>query len=213
MYRTTRRRAFFLASRLLHNLGAQSTSGLLEKFRGKTNHQEGVIDLSSGWLGKADPKQIGRRENWQSPDYKPGPEWRGIEVPGMFDLQFEDLHGYDGHFWYRKTFDLESELPANTECKLYFGGIDDESWIWLNGEFLGEVTMKSNPNDFWAADRIYTLKTDKIKPKGNLLVVLVNDRQQNGGILGKPNLNCLPAYRLYVDQPIAEDDPYRYYRW
>ena len=78
---------------------------------------------------------------------------------------------------------------------------------------LGELSVATNPDDFWAAERIYKLPAEAFKPTGNSLVVLVNDRQQNGGILGTPSITYRPEYRLYPDTSISTDDPYRYYRW
>ena len=212
-YRTTRRRLYFLLARLAHNLGAQSASGLLERLSGNlTEEREGFLDLSRGWLGKADPKQQGRGKGWFLPEFRPGSDWRPVKVPGMFDLQFKDLLGYDGFFWYRRTFDAK-HLPEHRELTLYFGPVDDESWVWLNGEFLGEISAKSAPKNFWAAERIYKVDSSKLKPAGNVLVVLCNDRRMNGGILGAPSLSWMPEYRLYPDTPRSDDDPYRYYRW
>ena len=58
----------------------------------------------------------------------------------------------DGTFWYRLDFFTPAALPKG-QLELALGAIDDESWVWLNGQFLGEVTKATNPKDYWAADR------------------------------------------------------------
>jgi hypothetical protein len=214
-YRTTRRRCHFLISRLAHNLGAESNSGLLSQITAKNDESminKGMVTLSGEWLGKADPEKQGRKEKWFSYDFKPDDQWRKIKVPGMFDQQFEDLTGYDGWFWYHKTFDADN-IPTNTELTLFFGTIDDESWIWLNGELIGELTSQTNPKDYWAAERKYIIPSSKLKPRNNVITVLCNDLRMGGGILGTPAIKFSPPYRLYADTPESGDDPYRYYRW
>ena len=51
-------------------------------------------------------------------------------------------------------------FPAGTTCSLYLGPVDDESWVWLNGKLLGELSVATNPDDFWAAERIYKLPAE-----------------------------------------------------
>ena len=210
-YRTTRRRNFYLLSRLAHNLGAESDSAFLKRLSKRSGLRDGYRSLKGTWLGKADPKKIGREKGYFRPDFRTDRTWRPVKVPGMFDLQFRDIDP-SGHFWYRTTFDA-ADLPADTDVTLYLGAIDDESWVWFNGEFLGELSVRTNPKNFWAAERIYTLRHELLKPTGNVLTVLCNNRRMSGGILGEPNLTFLPEYRLYSDLPISGDDPYRYFRW
>lgn len=210
-YRTTLRRNYYLISRLAHNLGADSSCGFLKKLSSRSGGREGYQVLAGDWIGKADPGQTGRKEGWFDPAFKPDRSWRPVKVPGMFDLQFKDISP-TGWFWYRKLFNAEN-LPENADITIYLGAVDDESWVWLNGKFLGEITVKTNPKNFWAAERIYTVRRGSLKPEGNVLTVLCNNRQMSGGILGVPSLTFLPEYRLYSDLPESGDDPYRYYRW
>ena len=99
---------------------------------------------------------------------------------------------------------------------LHLGPADDESWTWLNGKFLGEVTKKTNPKDYWAFARKHAIGPGLLKRDGeNVLVVLVNDTFQTGGLTGTPTLAAPGAWLngYYVQQPVADDDPYRYFRW
>jgi hypothetical protein len=60
------------------------------------------------------------------------------------------------------------------------------------------------------------MKPGMLKPGGeNVLVVLVNDTYQTGGLTGAPRLAAPGAWldSYYVQEPVAGDDPYRYYRW
>jgi len=209
--RTTLRRAAFRVSRLLANLGAGAESGFYALFDGAPGNLKYSLP-NDRWIGVADPKNEGREKGWMKPEFKPGSDWRKVLVPGNFDTQFKDLANYDGLFWYRLEFDLPKEF-AGEECELLLGAIDDESWVWLNGRFLGEVTKETNPKDYWQFPRIHRLKAGDLKPGRNVLVVLCNDTFNYGGILGTPRLKVPVKHGFYTDTPIASDDPYRYYRW
>ncbi len=209
--RTTLRRATFLVSRLLANLGAPSETGFYALLDGVKGNLKFELP-NDRWLGKADPGKIGRVKNWWKPEFRPDETWRKVQLPGTFESQFEDLAGYDGNFWYR----LEFTLPAawkNMDAELIFGAIDDESWVWLNGTFLGEITKETNPKDYWTAVRSYPLKPGMLKPGRNVLVVLCNDLLNTGGILGMPQLKFPIRHHFYGDFPQNGDNPYQYFRW
>ena len=210
--RTTWRRSAFLVNKLIHNLGATSETPLLDRLsKGATPWRTAI---PSSWKGMADTNDVGRTEGWFKPAYADN-AWRQIHVPGFFEDQFADLASYDGVFWYRNTFPTP-KLSKDEPLRLHLGVIDDESWVWLNGVFLGEVTAQTSPKDYWKLPREYELPRDKLAVEGmNVLVVRVNDLHQKGGITGSPAI-LRPAAWLngfYLQKPIADDDPYRYFRW
>jgi hypothetical protein len=210
--RTTYRRTAFLISRLLANLGVNAENPLLAKLSGTP--QVSFLRLNQGWLGLVDRDRSGRRKGWTSPEFDDS-AWHPIQVPGAFDQQRPELAKYDGHFWYRLHFRIPPNMPLD-KLTLSLGAIDDESWIWLNGEFLGAVTAKTNPKNHWAAKRVYKLAPNHLKKDGeNVIAVLVNDTFRSGGIMGNPILSCPGIWMksYYIQRPEALDDPYRYYRW
>ncbi len=213
--RTTQRRQFYLVNRLLHNLGARSTSVLRQRLA--KPHLPHVIELPPKWEGLADPDDRGMAEKWFQPNAsihrRDG--WQTLRVPGMFDQQIPELKDYDGLFWYRVSWTIPQAyrgLPLTLEL----GGIDDESWTWLNGHFLGEITKKTNPKDYWSAPRRYRLDPDQVYfDRPNILIIRVRDTYKNGGITGIPRVTTTPPWlnTYYRQQPVKDDDPYRYYRW
>ena len=210
-YRTTRRRSAFLVSRLLANLGARFRTvffSLLDGVKGNSRFEL----PNDRWLGKADPEGVGRDAGWWKPQFHPDGSWRNVQLPGTFESQFADLADYDGCFWYRLEFDLPAEGGAQS-AELLLGAIDDESWVWLNGTFLGEITRKTNPKDYWTAVRSYSLKPGVLKAGRNVLIVLCNDIFNTGGILGVPQLRFPVRWHFYADLPQSGDNPYQYFRW
>ncbi|MBN8215839.1 MAG: beta galactosidase jelly roll domain-containing protein [Spirochaetes bacterium] len=208
--RPTFRRSAFLVSRLLANLGAPSTSPLLSRLR--LPAQAPVYDLSQGWVGKEDRQDAGRGASWWK-DATDDRDWPAIPVPGLFDSLRPELAGYDGLFWYRLHFRLPKGY-ATEGAELRLGAVDDESWTWLNGRFLGETSRATHPSNYWSAKRRYPLEASMLREGENVLTVLVNDLRGGGGIVGIPHLfrNVWDG-GFYLDGVEAGDDPYRYYRW
>jgi len=210
--RTSYRRSLYLTARLLANLGATMQNPLPNLIAQVPSPRK--IDLSDGWIGIDDPKNTGRDQGWFKSD-SDSAAWPPIAVPGNFDVLRPDLANYDGHFWYRKRFPTPANLKFDG-LELYIGPVDDESWVWLNDTFLGEVTKTTNPDNYWSFPRLYPLKPGMLKTDGeNVLTILVNDTYLRGGIMAKPTLQIrgpwLDSY--YLQAPQASDDPYRYYRW
>ena len=214
--RTSYRRNVFLVSQLLRNLGARMTCPLLSRFGGEPRLHD--FPLPKAWKGLVDREEKGEELGWHQSGFDDS-AWKPIDVPGAFDRQVPGLADYDGVFWYRIRFHVPKGL-ATQGLKLHLGGIDDESWIWLNGKFLGEVTKATNPKDYWNFPRVYEMKPGMLKRGDqagaeNVLVVRCRDTYQTGGIMGTPRLSAkgpwLESY--YVQEPKAVDDPYRYYRW
>ncbi len=200
--RITRRRNYALISRIAHNMGAEAESGLLKNL---TASNKLVL---KEWFGKADPEKKGYRKLGS----KFNSSWRKVKVATNFDSEANGLEGYDGDFFYHTVFDLP-DLPKR-DIQLYLGQIDDCSWIWLNGTFLGEISDKTHPENYWLVERKYSLSPRLLKKKGNTLTVLCRDLRGNGGILGTPRLIFGSSeINLYADIPEIQDDPYRYFHW
>ena len=210
--RTTHRRNVYLVSRLLHNLGAQASCPLLERAAKPGQLYDWV--LPADWKGRVDRKDEGQELGWQREDFT-DTDWAPIAVPGAFDKLTPGLENYDGVFWYRLRFRVPDNL-GRENVVLKLGGIDDESWVWLNGNFLGEVTKQSRPEDYWSFPREYALDGDLLRRDGaNVLVVKVRDTYLSGGIMGTPRITATAPWMnsYYVDVPESVDDPFRYYRW
>lgn len=211
-FRKSQRRNWYLTGQLLRNLGARQDSPFLGSLEG--GGRPSFVQLSPLWKGKADPDNTGRTNNWQALDFDTK-DWKTLRVPGSFDQQFAELADYDGYFWYKLDFEVGEGIDGEG-MRLFLGAIDDESWVWLNGKFLGEISKATNPKDHYIFPRDYALSAGDLLPgKTNNLTVLVNDTYLTGGIRGTPKLSApgrwLQSY--YVMPAEAGDDPYRYYRW
>lgn len=91
-----------------------------------------------------------------------------ILVPGDWNSQFEKLKYYEGAIWYRTTFDYT--IKDDTEVFLYFGAANYQTDVYLNGEKVGQHLGGFDPFNFEVSD--------KLKAKGNSLVVRVDNRRE-----------------------------------
>lgn len=204
--RTSYRRSVFLASRLLANAGAAFKTPLQKMLQSPPRRES--FPLGAGWRAADETALQDAVAKCPRPDFDDS-SWKAVDVPG---------HSYSslGYYWYRLSFETPKGLPENEEIVLSVGAIDDESWIWLNGKFLGEVTKANTPDGYWRAPRDYKMSKGDLKADGpNVLAVRVNNIYRDGGMVGHPCLSVDGAWikSYYLQKPIADDNPYRYYRW
>ncbi len=211
-FRKSERRSWYMLARILNGFGVSLSSPLLSNL--ESPGKLAYLPLVAGWSGKVDLADEGRNGKWFAPEFA-AKDWKTVGIPGTFEQQFPEQENVEGHFWYRKEFDAPASCDGSG-LTLYLGAIDDESWVWLNGKFLGEITAATNPKDHWMFPRQYALQAGDLKPGAkNQLTVLVRNIRGSGGMRGFPAIRgegqWLHSY--YLQAPQAGDDPYRYYRW
>lgn len=126
------------------------------------------MSLDGEWLFKIDSLDRGASENW----FKEGADrsdWSKVNVPEYWDRY--NLEEYDGVGWFYTTFDLKD---VSQPMALFFGGVDDDADVWLNGKKVGGHVGYSEP--------FYLELKDAVRQGKNELVVRVNDDSGPGGI-------------------------------
>ena len=86
-----------------------------------------------GWRFRLDPRREGHRLDWFSPAFDDG-DWDTIAIEQAWQAA-----GYEhtGVAWYRRAV----EVPAAAEhigVDLRFEGVDESTWVWLNGVYVGD---------------------------------------------------------------------------
>jgi beta-glucuronidase len=99
-----------------------------------------------------------------------------LQVPGDWNTQRPEFMLYEGTLWYRKTFALEPD--ANRRYFVYFGAVNYEAIVYLNGEKLGLHEGGFTPFAFEV--------TNHVRPGSNALVVKVDNKRRRDAI---PTLN------------------------
>ncbi|MDW7690444.1 glycoside hydrolase family 2 TIM barrel-domain containing protein [Flammeovirgaceae bacterium SG7u.111] len=100
-----------------------------------------------------------------------------ILVPRDWNSQKEKLYYYEGSVWYFKAFDYKKETN-NKRQFLYFGAVNYEADVYLNGKKLGKHVGGFTPFNFEV--------TGKLKPEGNFLILKVDNTR---GLEKVPTIN------------------------
>jgi cyclomaltodextrinase len=121
------------------------------------------------WTFKIDSLNNGLTEQWFSTQYNRS-SWREIEVPSYWD-RYHGMATYDGVGWYARTIDVKD---VSRPLSIFFGGVDDDAVVWLNGIQVGSHVGYSDP---------FSIPIDQaVKIGANEIVVRVNDNSGPGGI-------------------------------
>lgn len=96
-----------------------------------------------------------------------------LNVPGDWNSQDVKLFYYEGSVWYRKKFDLTKNAAAD-RLFVYFGAVNYEADVYLNGHKLGRHIGGFTPFAFEI--------TELAKARNNSLVVRVNNNRHADGV-------------------------------
>lgn len=135
-----------------------------------------VIDLERHWKFS-----IGDNKKWADPKYNDS-NWESIKVPANWED--EGFNGYNGHAWYRITFE-GSELKKNVNYSLLLGYIDDVDEVYLNGKLIGASgSFPPRYQTAYNAQRNYYIPNEYVNFQGkNVIAVRVYDAEISGGIV------------------------------
>jgi beta-glucuronidase len=96
-----------------------------------------------------------------------------LNVPGDWNSQDPKLFYYEGSVWYRKKFDVV-KTGATDRLFVYFGAVNYEADVYLNGHKLGRHQGGFTP---------FTFEITRLaRAKGNSLVVRVNNNRHLDGV-------------------------------
>ncbi len=131
-----------------------------------------TVNLNGAWQAIVDPFDNGkargffRNEKAQSKSdlveysFDASPV---LNVPGDWNTQREQLMFYEGPVWYRREFQYQKR--ASTRVFVYFGAVNYQTAVYLNGEKLGEHEGGFTPFNFEA--------TSSLRDGENFLIVEV----------------------------------------
>ncbi len=140
-----------------------------------------VAALPERWAFRTDPGDSGLKEDWQSAARDPA-AWKQIPVGQPWE---NTIGPYDGFAWYRAAVPLPAVLPAG-KIGLRFGGVDEEAWVYVNGQPVGERSVKSTGRPvgvIWEEPFTIEIPRDVLRPgQENAIAVRVHDSAFAGGI-------------------------------
>lgn len=95
-----------------------------------------------------------------------------MRVPGDWNTQYEKFYYYEGHMWYRTTFDASPN--PDKRYFLHFGAVNQNAIVGFNGRRLAAHEGGFTPFDVEV--------TSLIKEGRNSVVLLVDNTRQKDGI-------------------------------
>ncbi len=130
--------------------------------------------VPSEWRFAIDEQDVGREQGWFAEDFDDR-GWARIAIGQGWEKAGYD---YDGVAWYRVRMTLP-EVPEGKRLLLCFGAVDEEAWVWVNGQLAGE---HAEGEAGWRQSFTIDI-TDYVRPGAeNLLAVRVFDSLLQGGI-------------------------------
>ena len=160
----------FAGYKLVQDIGDRQVAGLLPR----------------DWRFRFDPEEVGDAEKWFN--LRASAEgWTTMRTDTFWEDQAlgraweaeHDGRDYDGLGWYRTTFDIDPEYRGRG-LVLFFGSVDEDAKIWLNGELVADHPMDGPEG--W--EQPFTIDiTDHVRfDETNYLAVAVRDSAGKGGI-------------------------------
>jgi beta-glucuronidase len=95
-----------------------------------------------------------------------------LKVPGDWNTQDDKLFLYEGTLWYHRDFDIGKK--SDQQYSVYFGAVNYNATVYLNGEKIGTHEGGFTPFQFDV--------TTRIKAGTNSLVVKVDNRRERDQI-------------------------------
>ncbi len=162
---------------------AEGRQQLFEQQHARTAGAEGelVASLPLEMAFARDPYNEGIIAGWHQPEF----DSRGWDTRNTFFTwdqqetpQTEAGHDWDGIGWYRATFTVDPRFTGRT-FRFWCGGTMNESWVWINGQYVGHQEHKL----WWAHPHEFELDvTAALKPgaENTIAIRVLNDAEIGG---------------------------------
>jgi hypothetical protein len=160
----------------------------------------GNVPLPGFWEVKLDPDNVGLQEKWFGPKLEgdKSKDWKPISTHKWLGWDKQGMPEHIGFAWYR----VRAWIPGSLQKKftyLYFGAVDEETQLWVNGQSAGEHTCASEsltPVQMW--DRPFFLDITKFVrfEDTNQFTVRVHNSAAMGGV-------WQPVYIFTSDTKVA----------
>ena len=170
------------SSKLIQELGRQ--------LRWKLMQVDNMGFSRQGWRFKTDPEEVGEKQGWYRADFDDS-GWRtDVYIRTSWQNYFKGV--YHGAAWYRRVF-RSPTAGAWDKAYLHFEGVDEEAWVWLNGQFVGKHAEGPDGwNEPFLVDVTEALKSGEI----NQLTVRARNTAGGGGIHAPVWLRLLDSKAL-----------------
>jgi hypothetical protein len=135
-------------------------------------------NLDNDWRFGTDPQNDGLQKGVANPGFN-DVSWGKINATGWW--QGQGYSGYKGTGWYRKSFTAPA-LEANQHLLLFFGAVDGNAIVYLNGKKVGEHILGQRGVG-WDKPFLFDI-TSAIQSGNNTIAVQVSKPSELTGPVG-----------------------------
>ena len=155
-----------------------------ELFAGIDMDEIRVTTFPEPWRFKPDPDNVGVNGKWFEPE---------VDISEWTEIRTDQDSGWNpkffgpenrGYGWYRTGLAATPEDLAKTHHYLFFGGVDEDCWVYLNGKMVFDHSFETTgliPVQIWLTPFTVPL-TDVAVRSGDPLVARVKNTGGMGGI-------------------------------
>jgi hypothetical protein len=140
-------------------------------------------NLDYNWRFSTDPQKNGLAKGAANPSFN-DVAWKVITTTKWWQQQ--GYVDYKGIAWYRKSFEITT-LENNKQLLLFFGAVDGDAIIYLNGKKIGEHLLGQN-GEGWDKPFLFDITNNIVQPGINTIAVQVTDSIGMSGIFKGVNL-------------------------
>ncbi len=143
----------------------------------------GVMTLPSAWKCSSDPSNIGKDQNWFKSDFNDS-TWKDVRVDLNKGWEEQGFPDYDGFGWYRTSFNVTGDTLKQPGLRMFFGAVDEEAEIWINGRKACDHTIASTGRtveSLWDEPFLFD-PIPYLVEGNNTIAVRVHDMLHQGGI-------------------------------
>ena len=148
-----------------------------------------MLPISKDWKFTTDLEKQGERKQYFKTDFDDS-DWTVLKEYDFW------APPYLGVGWYRQTINPPADIADKKHLYLFFGAVDEEAFVYINGKYAFERSVKStgqSPGMLWNQPFLHDVK-GLIRPgEPNVIVVKVYNSNQSGGI-------WLPVYLFPTDE-------------
>ena len=160
---------------LIHNVDAYESLSLNGEWNYIVNVQEeGYYDYRMnptrwGFFQNAKPQ---KPEDLIEYDFDKSPT---MIIPSDWNTKDERLFFYEGTVWFKKSFDWKGQLSDDKRVLLYFGGVNYDCHVWVNGKKAGHHIGGFTPFNFDVTDLLK--KSETSTSAKNTVIVKVDNKR------------------------------------
>lgn len=155
-----------------------------------------IRPLAAEWRFSTDPGDAGVKGTW-SAEGMDDSRWAVVRSDKGSGWESQGFPDYTGLGWYRQQLTPPAE-PARKRAYLYFGAVDEDAWVYLNGKQVLEHSCASTgliPEQIWMTPFLIDVAPQLRAGQANTLAVRVLNRLGMGGVY-------LPVYLILTDREL-----------